>query len=158
MLKGIHIFDLDGTLVDSSHRYRTLNNGQKMTIDLDHWRANEHRFTDDSLLPLAKHFQALNSDPDIYTIWITARTVKHFTESFGWLVENLGEPNKWFCRPNNSDISGAILKANQLKRFLNLQQFRFVPRFFYEDNKTYLKAVCDAIIAQPIFVISNQGH
>ena len=37
MIKKIKIYDLDGTLLDSSHRYRAV--GGK--IDLAHWREND---------------------------------------------------------------------------------------------------------------------
>lgn len=48
----IVIFDLDGTVIDTSHRYRDLPCGK---IDLDYWFANstEEKVAQDSLLPLA---------------------------------------------------------------------------------------------------------
>jgi hypothetical protein len=47
------IWDLDGTVIDSSHRYSTLPNGD---IDLPRWRADntKENIELDSLLPLAK--------------------------------------------------------------------------------------------------------
>ena len=47
----IRIYDLDGTIIDSSHRARHDENGK---LDLDHWKANntkENIFKDD-LLPM----------------------------------------------------------------------------------------------------------
>jgi hypothetical protein len=158
MIKNIHIFDLDGTLVDSSHRYRTLNNGQKLTIDINHWFANSHKFESDSLLPLAEFYQDVNADLDTYTIWITARNEKHFNQTYPWLVEKMGAPNKAFCRPGMSNESGALLKRKQLKSFLSLKQFAKAKRYFYEDNKAYLAAVCPAINAEPVYIESKQGH
>lgn len=158
MIKEIHIFDIDGTLVDSSHRYRTLYNGEKVTIDLDYWLENSHLFFNDSLLPLADTFKALNSRSDVYTIWITARGQEQVKQSQEWLFKNLGQPNKLFCRPNGHNGSGAKLKANQLKGFLNLRQFQNAERTFYEDNPEYLNAVCSAINAKPVYVQSNQGY
>ena len=50
------IYDLDHTVIDSSHRQATLPNGD---LDLDHWR--EHStpalIARDRLLPLAKHWR-----------------------------------------------------------------------------------------------------
>lgn len=48
----IIVFDLDGTVVDTSHRYRDLPCGK---IDLEYWFANstEEMVAKDSLLPLA---------------------------------------------------------------------------------------------------------
>lgn len=46
------IFDLDGTVVDTSHRYRNLPCGK---IDLEYWFANSipEKIAQDALLPLA---------------------------------------------------------------------------------------------------------
>jgi len=47
------VFDLDGTVIDSRHRYKTLENGD---IDLEHWIANaaiREQVFKDTLLPLA---------------------------------------------------------------------------------------------------------
>jgi FMN phosphatase YigB (HAD superfamily) len=48
----VMIFDLDGTVIDTSHRYRNLPCGK---IDLDYWFANstEEKIAQDNLLPLA---------------------------------------------------------------------------------------------------------
>lgn len=50
--KMIYIFDLDGTVVDTSHRYR---NGPDGHIDLEYWFANStaEMVAKDTLLPLA---------------------------------------------------------------------------------------------------------
>ena len=47
------IWDLDGTVIDSSHRYSTLPNGD---IDLPRWIADNTKanIERDSLLPLAR--------------------------------------------------------------------------------------------------------
>ena len=47
-----HVFDLDGTVIDSRHRYKTLANGD---IDLQHWRDNStaEMIAKDTLLPCA---------------------------------------------------------------------------------------------------------
>jgi hypothetical protein len=48
----IFIFDLDGTVIDTSHRYRDLPCGN---IDLEYWFANstEEQIARDTLLPIA---------------------------------------------------------------------------------------------------------
>ncbi len=53
MNKMIFIFDLDGTVIDTSHRYRDLPCGK---IDLEYWFANStpEMVARDSLLPLAQ--------------------------------------------------------------------------------------------------------
>jgi hypothetical protein len=158
MIKEIHIYDMDGTIVDSSHRYRTIHNGEKVTIDLPHWRANEKNYFNDSLLPLAEQYKKHIADPSVYVIIVTARTVAHVEQSAQWIKDNLGWPDVMRCRPNGSNESGAVLKVNQLKQILNLKQFAKLKRFFYEDNSSYLNAVSAAVGAVPVFVQSRQGH
>lgn len=52
------IFDLDGTVIDTSHRYR---NGPDGHIDLEYWFANStpEMIAKDELLPLAAAWRAL---------------------------------------------------------------------------------------------------
>lgn len=54
---AIVIFDLDGTVIDTSHRYRDLPCGK---IDLDFWFANStpEMIAQDKLLPLAATWRA----------------------------------------------------------------------------------------------------
>jgi hypothetical protein len=49
----IYIFDLDHTVIDSSHRQLTRADG---SLDLDHWIENctREKIYQDKLLPLAK--------------------------------------------------------------------------------------------------------
>ena len=67
------IWDLDGTVIDSSHRYSTLENGD---IDLPKWIANNTRenIERDSLLPLARLMQSNHRQGDIVII-CTARVL-----------------------------------------------------------------------------------
>lgn len=66
------IWDIDGTVVDSSHRYHTLANGD---IDLPKWIANNTRanIEKDTLLPLARLMRS-NYRTDIVII-CTARVL-----------------------------------------------------------------------------------
>ena len=67
------IWDLDGTVIDSSHRYSTLSNGD---IDLPRWIADNTRenIERDSLLPLARLMQSNHRQGDIVII-CTARVL-----------------------------------------------------------------------------------
>lgn len=51
------IFDLDGTVLDSSHRYKANEDG---TVDLAHWRAHStpRHILQDKPMPLAKEWKA----------------------------------------------------------------------------------------------------
>ena len=54
------IFDLDGTVIDSTHRQNTLPDG---SLDLDHWIAHNkpEMIMRDSLLPLATSMKAIKT-------------------------------------------------------------------------------------------------
>ncbi len=57
----IMIFDLDGTVIDTSHRYRNKPCG---TIDLDYWFRNStpENIARDTLLPLADEWRRYHSE------------------------------------------------------------------------------------------------
>ena len=57
MLKNISIFDMDGTIIDSSHRQATLPDG---TLNLSAWieNATPAKIAKDVVLPLAAQVQA----------------------------------------------------------------------------------------------------
>ena len=59
MKNEIHIFDLDGCVIDSLHRYKTLND-ENIRIDLEHWIENytPEKISQDTLLPLAAYYKA----------------------------------------------------------------------------------------------------
>jgi len=67
------IWDLDGTVIDSSHRYSTLANGD---IDLPRWIADNTRanIEQDKLLPLARLMRSNYQQGDIVII-CTARVL-----------------------------------------------------------------------------------
>lgn len=152
----VNIYDMDGTIVDSMHRYRTITENGNTRIDLDHWRANEHRAMQDSLLPLAKQYQADLLDPDTYVIIATARVLNDPDMQF---INNvLGSPNYIISRKHGDNQSGKTLKINGLTKFYNLPQFKKAVSTFYEDNVSYLKAVCDRFGFTGVYIPSGQGH
>jgi len=80
------IWDLDGTVIDSSHRYSTLPNGD---IDLPKWIADNTRenIEQDQLLPLARLMQSNYAHGDIVII-CTARVLGVWDHVF-WLITAL---------------------------------------------------------------------
>ena len=152
----VSIYDMDGTIVCSLHRYRTIidDNGEK--IDLGYWRENEYRAMNDSLLPLAKQYKADLADLNCYVIIATAR-VLHAADS-QFIREILGEPDYIISRAEGDVSSGGKLKISGLAKFFNLVTFRDAEFTFYEDNTSYLKAVCDRFNIRGVYVPSKQGH
>ena len=156
MIKTIHIFDMDGTIVSSLHRYRLGEDGK---IDLAHWIENckPEMIEKDTLLPHAALYKALLIDPTAYVVIATAR---YMTDAdFEFVDQNLGMPNKFVYRhADNNHMSGAEMKIKGLQFMNNLKQFSNAIRYFYEDNKDYLYPVARALSAQAIFVPSEQGY
>jgi phosphoglycolate phosphatase-like HAD superfamily hydrolase len=152
----VSIYDMDGTIVDSLHRYRTIVDENGERIDLDYWRENEYRAFEDSLLPLAEQYKADLNDENCYVIIATARILRDADNTF--IKQILGEPDYIISRPEDSTISGGKLKINGLAKFFNLITFKDAEFTFYEDNVNYLKAVCDRFNIKGVYVPSKQGH
>jgi hypothetical protein len=152
----VSIYDMDGTIVDSLHRYRTIigDNGER--IDLDYWRENEYRALDDSLLPLAEQYKTDLTNENCFVIIATARVLHSADNQF--IAEILGEPDYIISRKDGDNVSGATLKIAGLAKFFNLLNFKDAEFTFYEDNITYLKAVCDRFDIRGVYVPSKQGH
>jgi hypothetical protein len=70
----IKIFDLDGTVIDSSHRTRFLADG---SLDLAYWQANAtpRKIAADTLLPLAKQMQSAYARGNCLVMVCTARVM-----------------------------------------------------------------------------------
>ena len=152
MIKEVKIYDMDGTIVCSLHRYNVINE----KIDLQHWHDNQHKAYSDSLLPLAEQYKADLQNPDVYVIIATARVLNQPDMAF--IQDKLGMPDYIISRKEGSNISGGQLKINGLQKFFNLKNFRNAVFTFYEDNATYLKTVCDKFNIRGVYIPSKQGH
>ena len=155
-INRVSIYDMDGTIVCSLHRYKTIidDNGEK--IDLGYWRENEYKALGDSLLPLAEQYKADLSDENCYVIIATARVLR--TPDYTFITDILGEPDYIISRADGDNISGGKLKINGLAKFFNLNNFKDAEFTFYEDNAQYLKAVCDRFNIRGVYIPSKQGH
>lgn len=155
-IKRVAIYDMDGTIVDSSHRYRTITDEHGTRIDLDHWRENSYRAMEDSLLPMFEQYCSDIADPECYVIIATARVMN--APDWEFVNNVLGMPDYFISRKAGSDISGKTLKINGLAKFFNLRNFKSADVVFYEDNISYLKAVCDRFNIRGVYIPSVQGH
>lgn len=152
----VAIYDMDGTIVDSSHRYRTIVDEAGERIDLDFWRQNEYNAMNDTLLPMAEQYKKDLDCPNTYVIIATARVMHN--PDWQFVKEILGEPDYFISRKDGDIQSGKTLKINGLARFFNLLNFRDADFVFYEDNVSYLKAVCDRFNIRGVYIPSKQGH
>lgn len=156
MIKKVRIYDMDGTIVDSSHRYATKIVDGVERIDLDFWLDNLDKTSQDTLLPLAKQYQKDLLNPETYVIIATARTLRQDDNLF--IIEKLGLPDYIISRKEGDTQSGTTLKIKGLQKFKNLKSFRNAFWTFFEDNTEYLKGVCDYFKINGVYVPSNQGH
>lgn len=152
----VSIYDMDGTIVCSLHRYKTIVDDNGERIDLDYWRQNEYRAMDDSLLPLAAQYRQDLQDENTFVIIATARVLREADNEF--IKSVLGEPDYTISRVDGDTTSGGKLKIAGLTKFFNLKPFQNAEFTFYEDNTTYLKAVCDRFNIRGVYVPSKQGH
>ncbi len=152
----VSIYDMDGTIVCSLHRYKTIVDDNGERIDLDYWRENEYRAMDDSLLPLATQYREDLKNENCFVIIATARVLR--APDYTFINDILGEPDYIISRTDGDTVSGGKLKIAGLAKFFNLKPFKDAEFTFYEDNTTYLKAVCDRFNIRGVYVPSKQGH
>lgn len=155
-INRVSIYDMDGTIVCSAHRYRTIVDEKGERIDLEYWRENQYRAMDDSLLPMAEQYRADLRDENCYVIIATARVMN--APDWQFVKEILGEPDYFISRNEWDSQSGKTLKINGLAKFFNLIPFKDAEFTFYEDNIDYLKAVCDRFNIRGVYIPSKQGH
>ena len=134
---NICIYDLDGTIIDSSHRATHDENGN---IDLENWKAKSTKdfIFQDSLMPLYTQLVADYKNGNM----IILCTAREFSK---WDLEFIHIHNIYYdriiSRPKGNDTSDSILKKSQLRYLFNLPQYRDILKVFYDDNPSNLSAI-----------------
>ena len=157
MIKNINVYDIDGVLVSSSHRYRTDKSGKR--IDLDYWRSKDKPefIKRDSLLPHSAVYKEDLKNPETYVIIATARSCVKNDANYSFIKNRLGFPDKFIHRMGNDDSRhGHTLKIQGIQPLLNLKQFKNAAVHVFEDNATYLKHMCDAFNCSGSLIYSTQ--
>lgn len=155
MIRKTHIYDMDGTIVCSMHRYRSMIASGKITIDFPYWIQNQHKAMADSLLPLASQYKKDISDSSVFVIIATARVLNEPDQDF--IAQKLGNPDAIVSRKDGDSSSGAMLKINGLKSVFNIASLWDTEKRFWEDNLHYLTSVCSALGIRGHYVKSQQG-
>lgn len=144
-IKNITIFDLDGTIIDSSHRQATLPDG---TLNLPKWIENStaEKIFGDTVLPLATQVRRRQKAGD-YVMVCTARNMSDADFEF---LQDVGIcPHKIISRPDGNNTPDGELKAKQLKSFLSLKQFAKANKVMFDDAasvRTALRKIGIAVI------------
>jgi hypothetical protein len=146
-MRKLMIWDLDKTVINSNHRYSTLENGD---IDLPFWKENctPEKIALDTLLPLAVLMAYQYSIKGNMVAICTARVMSPYDWRF------LNDNSKYvpfhyaMHRPEGCTTGDAELKKQQilkLVRELNLSPYQFHNHVeVFDDNPTVLK-MCDQL-------------
>ena len=138
----IFIFDLDDTVIDSSHRATlTAINGQ-IELDLDAWKQDStyENIMKDSLLPLANYMRECINAEHTY-VWVcTARNMQ--SADHDYLAKHGLTPNLVLSRQLDDDTADHILKrkmiSKTLKKLLNEKLDGIIDS---SNTKTYCKTI-----------------
>lgn len=135
------IFDLDHTVIDSSHRAATRPDG---SLDLDHWRENSTpaMIARDSLLPLAAEWRKAQRKGATILV-CTARVMGpadyYFLSSHGLFAETI------ISRQEGDSTPDDLLKLRGLKRYAARQGIswrRFcASAIMFDDNQNVIKTL-----------------
>jgi len=130
----LYIFDLDGTVIDSSHRQNTLPDG---SLDLANWIENNtpDKILADSLLPLADKMRSVRSGTDTVAV-ITARVIGDADLAF--MSRNGLKFDHLFSRAEGNNTPDDLLKRRAILRLAKkLQKSMAWMRknaVFFDDN------------------------
>ena len=138
------IFDLDHTIVDSSHRQATRPDG---SLDLDHWRENSTAklIERDTLLPLAHEWRKIQKRQGAKIIVCTARVMGpadyFYFGSRGLFAETM------ISRREGDRTADDLLKLRGLKRYAAEQGMswkRFCANaMMFDDNKNVINTLAN---------------
>ena len=144
----LYIFDLDGTVIDSSHRQNTLPDG---SLDLAHWIENNtvDKILADSLLPLAEKMREVRSDT---VAVITARVIQDADLAF--LKRNNLKFDFLFSRAQGNNTPDDLLKRRAILKLAAKMNKSIAwmrkNAIFFDDNL----AVLDIMAAMGIKTVN----
>lgn len=133
------IFDLDGTVICSKHRYTALENG---SIDLDAWirDSNREKCLQDSLLPTVKTMR-LDYKNGCNVIVCTSRVLSEWDYEF--FMENDIPYHVMLDRPLGCTLDCAELKEFQLRLYAHQNGISWAKfcqtSMFFEDADSVLE-------------------
>ena len=142
------IFDLDHTVIDSSHRQSTLPCG---SLDLAHWIENNtpEKIAKDKLLPLANYWKWSKAQGETIGV-CTARVLQDADYQF--LADNGLEYDFILSRPLGDNSGDGELKKRLLDEHAQsvgdtLENLSTRIKAFYDDNQKVLKTLASLNIA-----------
>ena len=151
----IAFYDIDGTLLNSAHRYKLAACGSK--IDLKHWKENstpEQIQADQPILAMVAKFKRDMQDPETITAISTNR---YFCQDTKAVFDRLGLQPDFISARESDQQSGADLKQNFIRDLM--LELNIIKAVFYDDNFKILKEVKQALgnKIRVIYQPSKQG-
>jgi len=135
-----YIFDLDHTIIDSSHRQLTKADG---SLDLAHWIENNtpEKIAADTELPLANHWRAVQNDAHCSVIVCTARVIG--AADLAWLDSHGLYADAVLSRAMGDSSPDWLLKERLLRQYAR-DTGRSWAAFcrsavMYDDNESVVK-------------------
>jgi len=137
----IFIFDLDDTVIDSSHRATLKVDNGSVVLDLDAWRKDStyENIMKDRLLPLSNYMrECINAEHTF--VWVcTARNMQQADHDF--LAKHELTPNLVLSRQLDDDREDHILKFKMINKLLQLKPFKDCETIFFDDKPKNLQAL-----------------
>tara|TARA_Y100001951_G_scaffold102959_1_gene110747 strand:- start:1406 stop:1876 length:471 start_codon:yes stop_codon:yes gene_type:complete len=134
------IFDLDETVIDSSHRQKRDANGN---LDLQHWLENQTRnkMFRDTLMPLADYWRDCQEQGMEIAV-CTSRTARP-NDVLSFLAYKGLRVDYYMRRLPGDERSSAELKVDLLSRFFKAHNPYFDPKAceFFDDLESVREAV-----------------
>ena len=133
MSKPIFIFDLDGTVIDSSHRVPLTQSGNLHLSRYKRESMSKEKIFADTLYPLARFMRLLIEKN--CNVWIC--TAREMTDSdYDFLAIHSIKPKIILSRPIDDKRPDKLLKKNLLNKLFNLKQYRNSKKYMFEDSIT----------------------
>lgn len=140
-MKNIVVFDLDGTVIDSSHRHLSKPDG---SIDLEHWRANctYEKIMQDRLLPLARSMRNIYNAGS-HVVICTARVLTE--HDYAFFVKNKIPFHGILSREGENDHRpDGRLKVELLTEYVQAQGYTCIKDagiIMFDDNLKVIAAL-----------------
>ena len=138
MAKLIHVFDLDDTVLDSSHRRLVTDDHEAFIRD---WKTHTARqILKDKPLPLARFMRMLISQGE--SVWIL--TAREMGLADYRLLENHGiRARTILSREAHDNRPDSVFKVAKIRPLLNLKGVRDCKIMFYDDKESNREALAN---------------
>lgn len=134
MKQLVNIFDLDCTLIDSSHRINA-EGDPSLGVDMDYWLANStyEKVMQDKLLPLANLFYEMDKT-EFTNIAVTAREM--FAADFEYLEKHKLHFHMVLHRGDSRELDH-VLKEKKLQELFDSGEY--IPFLAFDDKEENLR-------------------